>query len=83
MAIRQQSSRHDRLRRPAMILSRTQSCIAGWHGFDPTNNKMAGSEHISVAVSRAQEKASPISGTWTGAADAFIRLDVSVQVVAR
>ena len=31
---------------------------AGWHGFDPTNNKLAGSEHISVAVAREQDKAS-------------------------
>jgi transglutaminase-like putative cysteine protease len=27
---------------------------AGWHGFDPTNNKIAGSEHVSVAVAREQ-----------------------------
>jgi len=36
---------------------------AGWHGFDPTNNKMAGNEHIAVAVAREQEKASPVAGT--------------------
>jgi transglutaminase-like putative cysteine protease len=54
---------------------------AGWHGFDPTNNKMAGSEHVSVAVAREQEKASPLSGAWEGPANAFDRLDVSVQVV--
>jgi hypothetical protein len=35
---------------------------AGWHGFDPTNNKHAGNEHVSVAVTREQEKAVPISG---------------------
>ena len=28
---------------------------AGWHGFDPTNNKLAGSEHISVAVAREHD----------------------------
>jgi transglutaminase-like putative cysteine protease len=55
---------------------------AGWHGFDPTNNKLAGNEHISVAVAREQEKASPLSGTWSGPANAFNRLDVSVQVTA-
>jgi transglutaminase-like putative cysteine protease len=53
---------------------------AGWHGFDPTNNKLAGIEHISVAVAREQEKACPLSGTWTGPANAFSRMDVSVQV---
>jgi len=38
---------------------------AGWHRFDPTN-KIAGSEHVSVAVAREQEKASPLSGFWHG-----------------
>jgi transglutaminase-like putative cysteine protease len=54
---------------------------AGWRGFDPTNNKLVGSEHISVAVAREQEKASPLSGSWEGPADAFRELKVSVQVV--
>ncbi|WP_165068245.1 transglutaminase family protein [Paludisphaera rhizosphaerae] len=53
---------------------------AGWRGFDPTNDKPAGSEHVSVAVSRDHEKASPLSGSWFGPAGAFNRLDVSVQV---
>jgi transglutaminase-like putative cysteine protease len=55
---------------------------AGWRGYDPTNNKLVGAEHVSVAVSREQEKASPLSGAWEGPADAFDRLDVSVQVFA-
>jgi len=54
---------------------------AGWHGFDPTNNKRVGAEHISVAVSREQEKASPLAGSWAGPSDAFERMEVSVQVV--
>lgn len=56
---------------------------AGWHGFDPTNDKLAGSEHIAVAVAREQEKAMPLSGSWSGPGDAFERLHVSVQVVAQ
>ena len=55
---------------------------AGWHGFDPTNDKLAGSEHISVAVAREQQKASPLSGSWEGPPGAFERMEVSVQVVA-
>ncbi len=55
---------------------------AGWRGFDPTNNKLAGNEHISCAVAREQEKAMPLSGSWAGPADAFERLAVSVQVVS-
>ena len=54
---------------------------AGWHGFDPTNNKLVGNEHISVAVAREQEKASPLAGTWAGPSNAFNRMEVSVQVV--
>jgi transglutaminase-like putative cysteine protease len=54
---------------------------AGWHGFDPTNNKLADSQHIAVAVTREQEKAAPLSGSWSGPADAFQRMHVSVQVV--
>ncbi len=55
---------------------------AGWRGFDPTNNKLAGSEHVSVGVAREQEKASPLSGAWDGPPDAFDRMEVSVQVVS-
>ena len=54
---------------------------AGWHGFDPTNNKLACDEHVSVGVAREQEKASPLSGAWSGPADAFKSMEVSVQVV--
>lgn len=52
---------------------------AGWHGFDPTNNKMVGSEHIPVAVARAQEKACPVAGVWSGSTSAFSHMEVSVN----
>jgi transglutaminase-like putative cysteine protease len=55
---------------------------AGWHGFDPTNNKMVGDEHIAAAVAREQEKACPVSGVWEGPANAFDHMEVSVQVVS-
>jgi len=54
---------------------------AGWRGFDPTNNKLAGAEHVSVGVAREHEKASPLSGTWSGPSGSFDRMCVSVQVV--
>jgi len=53
----------------------------GWRGFDPTNNKLAGFEHVSVAVAREHDKACPLAGSWAGPADAFDRMLVSVQVV--
>ena len=55
---------------------------AGWRGFDPTNNKLVGFEHVSVAVASDHQKASPLSGTWDGPSDAFDWMDVSVQVVS-
>ncbi len=55
---------------------------AGWCGFDPTNNKLAGNEHVSVAVAREQEKACPLSGVWEGPGNAFDNMNVSVQVVS-
>lgn len=55
---------------------------AGWRGFDPTNNKLAGNEHIPTAVAREQEQAMPLSGSWAGPANAFDRLDVSLQVTS-
>lgn len=54
---------------------------AGWRGYDPTNNKLVGAEHVSVAVAREQDKASPLSGSWEGPSDAFDHMEVSVQVV--
>jgi transglutaminase-like putative cysteine protease len=55
---------------------------AGWRGFDPTNNKLAGTEHVSVGVAREHEKASPLSGSWQGPSNSFDRMEVSVQVIA-
>lgn len=54
---------------------------AGWRGFDPTNNKFAGAEHVSIAVARDSEKASPLSGSWIGMPNAFDHLEVNVEVV--
>lgn len=54
---------------------------AGWHGFDPTNNKRVGSEHIAVGVSREQEQAMPLKGSWSGPSNAYKDMEVSVQVV--
>jgi transglutaminase-like putative cysteine protease len=56
---------------------------AGWRGFDPTNNKLTGSEHISVAVAREQEKAIPLEGSWEGPTDAFDRMEILVKVAER
>lgn len=54
----------------------------GWQGFDPTNDKPAGVEHVAVAVARAQEQAMPITGSFAGPTNAFEALDVVVRVEA-
>jgi transglutaminase-like putative cysteine protease len=54
---------------------------AGWRGYDPTNNKLVGAEHVSVAVAREQDKAMPLAGFWSGSSGAFKQMEVSVQVV--
>jgi transglutaminase-like putative cysteine protease len=54
---------------------------AGWRGFDPTNNTLAGAHHVSVGVARDADKASPLAGAWTGPPNAFDRMKVSVEVV--
>jgi transglutaminase-like putative cysteine protease len=54
---------------------------AGWHGFDPTNNKLAGSEHILRRRGpRAGQGLSAVRQLG-GDANAFERMEVSVQVV--
>jgi hypothetical protein len=54
---------------------------AGRGGFDPTNKSFAGPKHVSIAVARDAEKASPVCGAWEGLADAFDRTEVPVKVV--
>ncbi len=51
---------------------------AGWKGFDPTIGKIAGTDHIAVAVARLAEAVPPVDGTFIGAEKS--RLDVGVWV---
>lgn len=53
---------------------------AGWITFDPTNRSMGGANLILVAVSRDIAQAVPISGSFNGATDAFLSMDVAVEV---
>ena len=53
---------------------------AGWIAFDPTNRTMGGANLIRVAVARNIDQTSPISGSFTGASDDFLGLDVAVSV---
>ena len=53
---------------------------AGWIPFDPTNNLVGGSDLIRVGVARHASLASPVSGSWTGAMEDYLGMEVDVQV---
>jgi transglutaminase-like putative cysteine protease len=53
---------------------------AGWVEFDPTNALVGGRNLIRVAVARDASQAVPLSGSYTGAADDYLGMDVEVKV---
>ena len=53
---------------------------AGWVTFDPTNNLLGSNQLIRVGVARDPSQASPISGNWFGAANAYQGMTATVQV---
>jgi len=53
---------------------------AGWKGFDPTSGRLAGSQHVAVAVSRHPEAATPIAGSFIGMPTVFQGIDVDVKL---
>ena len=55
---------------------------AGWITFDPTNRGVGGANLIPVAVARDIRQAMPVTGSFTGAADAFESMTVEVTVKA-
>ena len=55
---------------------------AGWIEFDPTNGIIGTRDLIRVAVARDPRQAIPLHGTYMGSADAFIGMDVNINVVS-
>jgi transglutaminase-like putative cysteine protease len=53
---------------------------AGWKGFDPTSGILTASGHVPVAVARHPEHAMPISGFFSGPANAFLDMEATVLV---
>ena len=51
----------------------------GWRGFDPTNNLVASENHIKMAIGRDYSDIPPTRGTFRGAADEKLTVDVSTQ----
>jgi transglutaminase-like putative cysteine protease len=56
---------------------------AGWTHFDPTNALKSDAELIPVAIVREPQQASPVSGSWEGAAEDFQGMEVEVTVALR
>jgi transglutaminase-like putative cysteine protease len=55
---------------------------AGWIEFDPTNGIVGTRDLVRVAVARDPRQAIPMHGTYLGSADAFVAMDVSINVVS-
>ena len=55
---------------------------AGWIEFDPTNGIVGTRDLVRVAVARDPRQAIPLHGTYLGAADAFVGMEVSINVVS-
>jgi len=55
---------------------------AGWVEFDPTNALVAGRNLIRVAVARDPSQAVPLSGSYFGAPEDCLGMDVDVAVTA-
>jgi transglutaminase-like putative cysteine protease len=55
---------------------------AGWVAYDPTNGRVGGENLIRVAVARDPSQAIPMSGTFAGAPEDFLGMEVEVVVRA-
>jgi len=55
---------------------------AGWVPFDPTNGLVSDRNLIRVAVTRDPHQAVPLGGTFTGPSDAYLGMEISVEITA-
>ena len=55
---------------------------AGWIEFDPTNGLIASGHLIRTGVARTPSQAVPLEGSFEGAPEDFLGMDVSVDVTA-
>jgi len=54
----------------------------GWRGFDPTNDVLASEHHVKMAVGRDYHDVPPTRGTFRGAADEELAVEVATKEVA-
>ena len=55
---------------------------AGWIEFDPTNGITGSRDLIRVAVARDPRQAIPLHGTYLGPAEAFVDMEVNIDVTS-
>jgi transglutaminase-like putative cysteine protease len=55
---------------------------AGWIEFDPTNGIIGTRDLVRVAVARDPRQAIPLHGTYLGSADAYVGMEISINVVS-
>lgn len=55
---------------------------AGWIEFDPTNGIVGTRDLVRVAVARDPRQAIPLHGTYFGRPDAFVGMDIDINVVS-
>ena len=55
---------------------------AGWIEFDPTNGIVGTRDLVRVAVARDPRQAVPLHGTYLGPPDAFIGMEININVVS-
>ena len=53
---------------------------AGWVEFDPTNGIVGSRDLIRIGVARDPKQAKPLSGSYIGARDAYLGMEVEVKV---
>ena len=53
---------------------------AGWIAFDPTNGRMGEAHLVPVATARNIAQIKPVDGSFLGASEDFVGLDVDVTV---
>ena len=53
---------------------------AGWIEFDPTNGIVGTRDLVRVAVARDPRQAIPLHGSYLGSADAFVAMEVAINV---
>jgi transglutaminase-like putative cysteine protease len=51
----------------------------GWRGFDPANNLLASDSHVKMATGRDYGDVPPTRGTFRGAAESELTVEVTVR----